>query len=385
MKEDTVSGYDWLVHFWKHCVPVEPQRTWDLVVLIDGDLALRDGFAYALLRDCLSTRRDVAHRFVRAWSSRPTHSDLEVPAKADTNILFLGRPKPSSSCPRYNKAVGELEGKAFGRFSDPTTGGAGREIQYGKTVFHRHAIEEPEEGRYRRCDRDYGLLFLRHTLERKPEEKSGPRLVAIGGLGALGTLGLAQILTTPEKRCKLAQQAAEVLELQQHHRWARHVEMCVRVQVSGETALDRILNALAEGDADAFDFQVEAIAVENEDGTADIRIRKERDAVYEIRLRRIDGRNQVRVVPGGSWSDLPPKRFELLELLNDAREMPAHELCRRLGYMGQGDKGEPNQKTLTRLSKLIHDLNKSLENACGEKRIRPVRFDKPKKVYRLRL
>ena len=79
------------------------------------------------------------------------------------------------------------EREAHGRFNDPADLQTGDSITYGRHLFSRRELDGELDVRQRRFDRDYGVL-----LYRSREVQGCDRdLVAICGLGPLGTLGMS--------------------------------------------------------------------------------------------------------------------------------------------------------------------------------------------------
>src|SRR5438128_114821 len=110
----TRSDYVWLENFWHDCIRQRRGRRWEVATLIDGDLALRDGYAHSLICGCLRDRRDVDYRYVRAWA---IHDDPS-PLPPEVDVLFLGRPKPFAAS-RWADCAKRLEGRMYGHFIDP--------------------------------------------------------------------------------------------------------------------------------------------------------------------------------------------------------------------------------------------------------------------------
>ena len=376
--DGTRSNYAWLENFWRDCIRPRRGRRWEVATLIDGDVALRDGYAHSLIRGCLRDRSDVDFRYIRAWS---VYDDPD-PLPPNVDVLFVGRPKPFAAS-RLGVLARRLEGKnMYGRFIDPNTGQTGNSVGYGPPrggrFFTQHELEEPF-GRYCRCDRDYGILMLR----REGVGEDTRTLVAIAGLGALGTLLLTVILTDDTRRRRLIEQAGALAPLGRHHLPRQGIEICVRVQVPDEEQLTTLLNGLSSG-APAFDFRVDAVAVAMEDGKRDVRIRAARSTHVELQTGDASGRGgHVRLAHTGQPVALSARRFALLRRLVEAPDQATKDaLCRHLGLMKKrrGGRAQPNYATL---QKLVFDLNKNLkkDHAVGERNLRLVYFDRKKGRY----
>lgn len=374
------SSYGWLENFWRDCIRLRRGRRWEVATLIDGDVALRDGYAHSLIRHCLRDRSDVDFRYTRAWS---VYDDSD-PLPPEVDVLFLGRPKPFAAS-QLAECVKHLEGRGrmYGHFVDPNNGQTGNSVGYGPPregrYFTQHELEEPF-GRYQRCDQDYGILM--HRRDRVGDDTR--TLVAIAGLGTLGTLLLAVILADDERRKQLAREAHALAPLGQHHLWGQCIEICVRVEVPGEEHLSSLLNSLSSG-APAFQFQVDAVAVAMEDGKKDVRIREDRPTALELHAGdTVERGGHVRLTHAGQAVALPAQRFALLQRLIDAPQQASKkDLCRHLGLLTKprpGRRAEPNYNAL---QKLVFDLNKNLkkDQSVGERNLRVVRFDRTEKRY----
>ena len=372
------SNYLWLENFWRDCIRLRRGRRWEVATLIDGDVALRDGYAHSLIRNCLQDRSDVDFRYIRAWSVY----DDPSPLPPEVDVLFLGRPKPFAAS-RLADCAKRLEGRMYGDFVDPNTGQTGNSVRYGSPregrFFAQHELEEPF-GRYQRCDQDYGILMYRR--DRVGDDTR--TLVAIAGLGTLGTLLLAVILADDTRRTQLVRQAGALAPLGRHHLPGQCIEICVRVEVPGEEHLTNLLNILSSG-APAFQFQVDAVAVAMEDGKKDVRIREDGPTALELHAGDTGQRGgHVRLTHAGQAVALSGQRFALLQRLLDAPQQASKkELCRHLGLLKKqrpGRRAEPNYNAL---QKLVFDLNKNLkkDQSVGERNLRVVRFDRSEGRY----
>lgn len=352
------ADYLWLRDFWQKLIAPRPGRRWEVAFLIDGDLALRDGVAYGLIREQLHGRRDVACRYVRAWEIDDDESELGE----NVDFLLIGRPRLFTS-PRFAPLAGRLEGNAYGRFSDRNAGRIGVAVTYGKRSFKRHEMEEQAE-EYRRYDQDYGILLCRRE-NIKGEER---HLVAIAGLGILGTLGLSVILTDERRRHELTRQVQEIAPLTERHLPERHIEIGVRITVDGHKQLVSLLNNLSRGEP-AFTFQTEVVAVETTDGKSDIRFLAFAEMPIELRTLEADLRHR-------------PKCLALLRaILHEPDTATPNNLCLKLGFISKGRKSPPSDQERTRLAKLIHDLNTHLKGHTKDQHSRMIRFDKKRNTY----
>ena len=368
------ARYQWLDRFWELVVGKESDRRWIVYTLYDGDLALRDALAHGLSRGRLNRRPDVQYRFVRAWQRDRTPA---APGPS-TNVLFVGRPKPCAGSPLMPLAT-LLEDEAVGQFEDPNIGQTGNSIRYGHRVFSRREVGEPP-GDFRRCDRDYGILLYRHA---ELAEGNVTSLVAIAGLGTLGTLGLAVILSDDVLRLRLRRQAERLAPLKRWHRPDQWVELCVRIEVDGHEKLATLLNDIHDPQHRPFRFEVEAVAVPRRTGPA-VFVRE--PTTMELRLEPGQGRVAGGYVRAGDAPKvrLSKKRMEALVLVrNEPDRATPEELCRRLGFTR---KNRPVQESDRRnLSKLTHDLNRALLDDVlpEEYRGRPIRFSRKDGVYYL--
>jgi hypothetical protein len=394
-RTDETHGYNWLEHFWSAVIAHRPDRRWQVLALIDGDLLLRDGLAHALIRSRLHGRDDIDYRYVRAWTLErdraPSAAEApSIPTTAD--FVFLGRTKPYAFS-RYAEPAKTIEGSAFGEFVDPNNGRLGSSIRYDKThLFSRRALEEQYQfWPYRRCDTDYGLLFY---LGEGVGGGQGVRL-AIGGLGSLGTLLLAVILTDDRLRHRLVEQVEELSPSAPHHRPDEQAEICVRVQVDGDKQLANLVNDLNEFAAGRracpFDFQVVAVGVASDAEPGKAKCVRDPSTV-ELQLKPSTSRRgggEVRVVNGQSWVSLPRQRFALLrQLLTEPEKATIDALCRQLGFRKKASKAPrdtASQEKAERgcLAKLVHDLNESLRKAVflGNPPRALIRYSKKRRRY----
>jgi hypothetical protein len=341
--------YAWLEQFWSYVVGERAGRRWVVATLFDGDLLLRDAFAFVKLREQLSEHRNVHYRYVRAFT--PAMGPSLAP---NEDLLLLARPKPFTSS-SLSLFAARLEAKACGRFLDPGNGTTGHSIRYQGRLFTRHELETPPE-HFRRCDLDYGILL--HRRERIGDEEH--RVVTIGGLSTLGTLGLTLILTDDARRAELIRQVRELAPWRPEHRPEESAEICVRIRVAGEDQLANILNH-----PEFITFRVEAVAIPPDE----VHLRDDDEVELVLLPQRQGRRGGVVRVPGAAEVKLSRARFALLRLLVEGHA-PAtiDELRRGLELGGTGDKARAS------LAKLVHDTNLSLRSIPGLQHSRLVRF-----------
>jgi hypothetical protein len=322
--------------------------------MFEGDLQLRDGLAFALIKNRLSERRDVDYRFFPAWR-RATPEGWD----ASGNVLFLGRPKLFHASPLVDLAS-QLESSALGRFSDAKSGMPGDTVRYGKTPFMRREMDAPAE-HYKRCDRDYGI-FIHRIVEVDGEPR---RVAAIAGLGMLGTLGLTLVLTDDVRRAELAEQCRELRPDLAELPVDASVEFCVRIAVDGDADLANFLNRLR------FDFQLQVIAV-GEETTPTILAPVGTRFTLAADLGGRGG-GVLRFTPSGPTIRLTAKRFRLLQCLVGTPDAATSlHLCRILEIVPRTQK-ELTLAEKVRLAKLVHDVNASVRRnapAIGDKLIR---------------
>src|SRR5581483_1437436 len=210
--------YGFLDTFWRDVMQTRPGRQWLVCSLIDGELRARDAFALMAVKERLHERSDVTYQYVRAWA--PGNDDLHLD---DTDVLFLGRPKPfwtKSLSPIANL----LERDMVGEFRDKSDGTTSNSVWYGGRRFQRRELEvSPEE--HRRCDLDYGLLLFRTIREGNRVR----RVIAFAGLSTLGTLGLTLVMTDDARRRDLLAQAEALAPWRDGLRPSESLEICVRI------------------------------------------------------------------------------------------------------------------------------------------------------------
>lgn len=334
------KDYAWLHQFWRDVVAERAKRSWVVATLHDGDISLRDGVAFDLIREQLHGR-PVRYQFVRAW----TVADGDPPPPTE-DVLLIGRPKPYALAGAWKPFVGALEsGTRFPEKPDVRT--TGNKVRFGEREFRRQELETSPEENYRRCDVDYGILIV------KEADVGGGRrrLVAFSGLSTLGTLGLTILLTDAARRAELAAEVEKVLPWRDSFRPHESVEICVRIAVAGEDQLANILNLRQ------FSFRVEAVAMATTRGP---RIALAPEAGPELWLIPDEnGSHGGRVrVSGAEDVWLTPPRFELLRRLVESPDRPtARTLCEHLSRtLGIANGGSETAQRL-RVAKLAHDLN----------------------------
>jgi hypothetical protein len=363
------QNYFWIKDFWDGVLSQRPGSRWQVLTCYDGDTFLRDGLAHALTRERLAGRTDVEYRFAKAWDGDDETRGVEP----GIDCLFLGRPKPFYAS-RYHALARRLERGSRGAFVDPNNGQAGGTIQYShdgsKHLFSRRELEG-STGAFRRCYVDYGLLLYRHETE--PEDR---RLVSIGGLSSLGTLGMAVILASDLHREKLWQQVRQFASWRPRHRAERAAELVVRIEVASEEALSRLMNGLDGPNGTLpFNFQAELVALATDNGEPAVYVKNPTDLELQIQpAERGRKGGYVRVVGTGAKVKLSRCRFQLIKLLLEAPNDGTRErLAEGLGYYDPSSE-KLQDKHKRRLSKLVTDANKSLEEAGlrGRKGKRPI-------------
>jgi hypothetical protein len=367
------KNYQFLAHFWDALISIRSGQWWQVFTLYDGDAAVRDGIAHAYVRMRLGRRPDVCYRFAKAWEGDDGPRSIEQ----GINYLLIGRAKPFYGS-RISRWARYLERKSIGRFCDPNTGRTGGTIQYsmgGSRYFLSRRELDGSTGPHHRCDVDYGVLLCRQD-----EGSDGRRLVSIGGLSTLGTLGLAVLLANDHHRERLRSQVRELAPWRPRHRADRGFEMCVRIEATGEERLSNLLNGLDQKDgALPFDYRVEAVAVETNEGSPAVHIRQPKGPEVEI-LPPEKGRKGGRLRLGGTGPHLKLSalRFRLVKELVEAPEGATTEhLCQILGYYDPAVE-ELSARHRQRLTKLVHDTNRALSvmGLTGSAGRRPVRNDR---------
>lgn len=368
---ESSSHTDWLRDFWDRILGSRRGRRWEVATLIDGNIFLRDGFAYSLVFHRLYGREDVGYRYVRAYmvdAGQPSLND-------EDDLVFIGRPKPFMGTV-LGSFVQELEGPAVGRFCDLENGERALAIQYGWQRYERRVCDEPPFGRYRRSDRDYGIFMMRQQ-----QNGAGYRtILSIGGIGSLGTLGLMVLLDDDECRRDLVTMVNDVVGWKDAHCPERHFEMCVRIEVPGRDRLDRLLHHASRRDPDLFEYGVEAVVVGSKEGKPELFFCQQvRADLYLKRGRDGSEAGEVRVGENGAWRPMAPQRFAvLLAIAEDPQRASPADLCRRLGFSSGRESRLKNN-----LSKVVHDLNGDLtsQEFLGSRVTRPVRFNKREGRY----
>jgi hypothetical protein len=364
----------WFRDIWRDLLGPRPGRRWVVVVLIDGDIFPRDGFAYRLLSNCLRGREDVSWRYVRAY----TIDNRQLPLGPGDDLIILGRGRPIAGT-AFGPYITILEGQAAGKFLDPKTGEPANTIRFGDRSYTRRFLEEPPFSPFRRCDRDYGVFLLRQHGSGADQHT----IVSIGGIGSLGTLIMMFLLHYDAFRRELAREINKLVRWKVHHRPEKQFEICVRVEADGEEGLSKLLDAMSRGERDGFDYRLEVVEVGTEGGKADPFFRNEEHTDLELRMESDGG--SVRAAGKSKWVRMAPLRFAvLLALVEDPQHSTPADLCRRLSFM-PADKAEPDGRQRNNLSRIIHDLNADLssENLLGPRFTRAIRHCKKDGRYLL--
>ncbi len=343
----TSDPYAWLTRFWDDVIARRDDRRWLVATLHDGHVWLRDPMAWSDVRHVLRPRSDVDFVHVRAWSTEPAKS------YSNTDFFLIGRPKPYIGT-RFMPQAHALESKAVATFHDGPRGNPGKTVSYGPRItFRQHEIEASPEYPPR-CDVDFGVLLYR-------EDKIGTelcRLVAVAGVGQLATSLLTRILTDDVMRASLKHQVADIAPNPPVSP-EQHTEVCVRFEI----AEDDIEDFLDHG---RFKFQVEVVAF----GKGAVHTRRSERELTLVPYSALEGGGIVR--SDGNELKVPRERFLLLRRLVEAPEASTTpELCR---YLAETSNDPLGQAPAGRLSKLVHDLNKSLHRLTGIEHI--VRFSK---------
>jgi hypothetical protein len=290
----------------------------------------------------LKERYDIEYRYVRAWEPEPDEDELG----AGTDLLLIGRPRLFSSSLSLAGAVTKLEGQAYGKFIDKNSGRTGVAVAYNKRVFKRLELEE-QAADYRRYSQDYGLLLCRRDTLGGEERW----LIALAGLGILGTLGLVTILSDGRMLQTLVQQVQDFAPLDERHLPEKHIEIVVKIEAGGHERLIKLLNTISKQGEEAFSFHAEAVAVATTEGKPDIRFSETataRPRAVVLDLKELE-------------TQLSYKRRELLRhLINKEGKATPDALCVDLGFVPGGRKKQPSNRERGRLAKLVHDLNEDL-------------------------
>ena len=372
------ANYLWVSDWWRDGVPARQDRRWIIAALVNGDLALRDGFAYGCFLRQLEGRKDIDYRHIHAWTvGGPTARSLEP----GQDVLLIGRPRPFFGS-FLATCASRLEGGMAGRFVDLADGRAGDSIRYGNRIFSRHVFEESPTAPYRRCDVDYAVLVhRRETINGEDRD-----LWCCGGIGLLGTLCNAVLLFDAVRRRRLVTQIRELAPWHPRHCPEDHFEACIRIDVRGGERLSGFLDAVTRGDRHAFDFRVDAVALGTEDGGKDVYLREKNDPDLEIECAESGHGGRVRRCNGGTWIRVSPSRFELLRLLaEDPNNGKRQALLRHFNILGPKEDREATAQEKNRLAKLAFDLSKFLsdDRLLGSKGNRSVRLDKKADCYTL--
>src|SRR5437867_629539 len=314
----TVPEYRWLQHFWDEVVVDDRDRIWELIAMHNAEVWLRDGYAWARLRERLLGRGPRFHcTHVRAWA---VEAQIAFGNMAGRDIIFLGRTKAYESS-RYAPYAHLVGSKVHARFVD-IDGRLGDTVVYGKRVLRRQEFD-PSPDQLRRVKVDYGVVAFRKG-EVGFEER---RLLGIAGLSSLGTLCMTLLLVDDGLRQRLVEQVRELLPWHPTLRPDESFEICVRVDVENEQRSANFLNE------PIFEFTVEAVAIEG----GDLRLREDR--VELVLHPRGNGRLRDTVSASGTAEvTLTRTRFGLLQALV-VREgaATAEELCHDLGLLHGGE------------------------------------------------
>jgi hypothetical protein len=295
---------DWLADFGNTVAGETLGRALRVCTVYDLPYILRDGLAYFHLLQHLGRRRDVEWSFHPAWMS-------QSPAKTPgVDYLFVGRPRMffGSTAGRY---AHPLEGGAHAKFKETRDGAVGAELRYEGRPFVQLGSGKEAGG----PQRDYAVLMCR----RWSDGTELHRLVAIAGLGSLGTLAFALLLTDAALLADLVAQVKALLSKVAPGadvRFDDAFEICIRFDVQAADLEDFVNNpefgfqveVVVAGEDTFFHEQVPTLVLHGE-GTS---------GCGSVTCERIDGAASGRVVLGD-------KRFPLLSRLATAPDGVAHQ------------------------------------------------------------
>lgn len=345
--------YGFLEDFWRAVIEQRTDRRWLIATLFDGDFWLRDPLAWARAREQLQHRGDVSWRYVPAYGSEKSD---DFPS---CDVLFIGRLRTyfDSALSRH---AWDLDHQHQAQFNTGPRGALGNSLSYpgsGQTFTRQDLEASPPE--YRRCKLDYAILQIA-TLESAGEER---RMVSIAGLSALGTMGLAMVLTDRDRRAAFVEQVRTLVPWTSGLEPERYLECCVRIEVPTELELRNFLND------PIFEFVVEVAYVAG--------------ATLGIRSREIELALRPRLLPAGSGVvstrdseeiTLPPKRFQLLRrLVEHPDQTSTEELCDALEQTDAETPTAERELVAQRIMKRVHDLNEVLRAMPAFGGRRPVR------------
>ncbi len=226
-------------------------------------------------------------------------------------------------------------------------------------VFTRQIVDEHL---FNRCVLDYGVLRYR--------EIDGRALVNIGGIGALGTLGLTMYLFEPVAREKLSREIEYLMaEPPIESAFSEgYVEVCVRVNCGDVEGLSRIMVYASDPTPKSFPFATDRLlaAVGWRSGGLGMSRANPTASPWTFRDNPNGAGGHV-ILHSGKEIRLSKQRYRLVQLLVSG-SVAREELCRRLGYP---DRPPWNTNPLTNL---ISETNRVFIRAgVSTKPIRTVR------------
>jgi hypothetical protein len=342
----TTPDHRWLQHFWDEVVVDDRDRIWELIAMHNAEVWLRDGYAWARLRERLLGRGPRFHcAHVRAWAVETQIADEKMKGR---DIIFLGRSKAYESS-RYAPYAHLVGSKAHARFVD-IDGRLGDTVMYGKRRFTRQEFD-PSPDQLRRVKVDYGMVAFR----RGDVGFDKRRLLVIAGLSSLGTLCMTLLLVDDGLRQRLVEQVRELLPWDPKLRPDESFEICVRVDVESEQRSANFLNE------PIFKFTVETVAI----GDGELRLREDRGEL--VLHPRGNGRPRDTVsAPGTAEVALTRTRFALLQALvvRDGAAA-AEELCHDCGLLHGGESQAMVKRKKGLVARIVHDLNHTLGPLLG--------------------
>lgn len=338
--------YRWLLNFWDDVVTDRLDRVWQLNVLHNADLWLRDAMAWGLLSERMLTRGNRFDRsYVRAWAAG---TQVPVAEMANRDLIFLGRTKAFDSS-RLAPWAHALGSNMLAEFVDGFDGRAGNCVKYAGRTFQIRELDTPP-GQPRRVDLDYGVIGFRET-----DVFGIRRLMVFSGLTTLGTLGTTLVLVDDERRAELVSQVREVAPWNPKHRPEESFEICIRFHVDGQ---ERLANSLNDP---AFAFRVEAVAIAGVDTPY---LREERlDLLVHLPVM---GRRGTVSLPGSAELPIKPAPFQLLShLVRRNGEATPEELAADLNLLQGTEDEETKKRVRGHIAKTVHDLNQALRLLPG--------------------